>query len=105
MNFKTYNAQNAPHKVAPKMNQRLTFSFNDKGKFTVGRILYEKMGKPAGVVVLQDSQYPSDFYIRASKDPMAFPLKAGSRNQFYFKSNTLAGVMAEAIHLPPPPIR
>ena len=102
MNFKTYNAQNAPHKMAPKVNQRLTFSFNDKGKFTIGRILYEKMGKPAGVVVLQDSQYPSDFYIRASKDPMAFPLKVGSRNQFYFKSNTLAGVMAEAIHLPPP---
>lgn len=102
MNLKTYNAQNAPHKVAPKVNRRLTFSFNDKGKFTIGRILYEKMGSPAGVVVLQDTQYPSDFYLRVSKDPMAFLLKNGSKNQFIFKSNTLAGIMAGAIHITPP---
>lgn len=50
MNLKTYNAQNAPHKVAPKVNRRLTFSFNDKGRFTLGRILYETMRKPSGVV-------------------------------------------------------
>lgn len=102
MNLKTYNAQNAPHKVAPKVNKRLTFSFNDKGKFIIGRTLFEKMGKPAAVVVLQDTQYPTDFYLRASKDPMAFPLKPGSRNQFCFMSNTLAGVMAESLHLAPP---
>ena len=97
MQLKTYNAQNAPHKVAPKVNRRLTFSFNDKGRFTLGRILYETMGKPSGVVVLQDSQYPSDFYLRSSTEPMAFLLKPGSKNQFCFKSNTLAGIMAEEL--------
>lgn len=102
MNLKTYNAQNAPHKVAPKVNRRLTFSFNDKGRFTLGRILYETMGKPSGVVVLQDSQYPSDFYLRSSTEPMAFLLKPGSKNQFCFKSNTLAGIMADALHFTPP---
>ena len=104
MNLKTYNAQNAPHKVAPKSSRRLSISFNDKGRFLICRTLYETMGKPSGVVILQDSQYPSDFYIRPSRDPIAFQLKNGSRNQFYFKSNTLAGIMAEAIHVPPPPI-
>lgn len=102
MNLKTYNAQNAPHKVAPKVNRRLTFSFNDKGRFALGRILYETMGKPSGVVVLQDSQYPSDFYLRSSTEPMAFQLKPGSKNQFCFKSNTLAGIMADALHVTPP---
>ena len=102
MNLKTYNAQNAPHKVAKKENNRLTFSFNNKGRFTIGRILYEKMGKPAAVVVCQDTQYPTDFYIRASKDPMAFQMKPGSRNKFCFNSNTLAGIIAEAIKLTPP---
>lgn len=103
MNLKTYNAQNAPHKVAKKVNNRLTFSFNSKGRFTIGRILYEKMGKPAAVVVCQDTQYPTDFYIRSSKDPMAFQMKPGSKNQFCFNSNTLAGIIAEAIKLTPPP--
>lgn len=102
MDLKTYTAQNAPHKVAPKVDKRLHFSFNDKGRFIIGRILYEKMGKPEGVFVLQDRQYPSDFYIRASKEPMAFQLKNGSRNQVLFWSNTLAGIMAEAIHITPP---
>ncbi|MBQ3439176.1 MAG: hypothetical protein IJG35_04260 [Bacteroidales bacterium] len=102
MQLKTYNAQNAPHKVASKVNQKLRFSFNSKGRFILGRILYEKMGKPSGIVVLQDSQYPSDFYLRASKDPMAFKLKTGQCNQFCFESNTLAGIMAEALHLTPP---
>ena len=102
MNLKTYNAQNAPHVVPRKESKRLAFSFNDKGRFIIGRTLFEKMGKPGAVVVLQDNQYPSDFYLRASKDPMAFPMKAGSRNQFIFKSNTLAGIIAEAIHLTPP---
>lgn len=102
MNLKTYNLQNAPHKVAKKVNKRLSFRFNDKGKFIIGRILYEKMGKPANVVILQDTQYPTDFYIQASKTPMAFPLKNGSRNQVFFNSNTMAGIIAEAIHLTPP---
>lgn len=104
MNLKTYNAQNAPHKVAPKVNRRLTFSFNDKGRFTLGRILYETMGKPAGVEVLQDTQYPTDFYFKASKNPAAFLIKPGSKNQFCFMSNTLAGIIADAIHLPTPPL-
>ena len=102
MNLKTYNAQNAPHKVAPKVNQKLRFTFNSKGRFTLGLILYEKMGKPSGIVVLQDSQYPSDFYLRASKDPMAFQVKAGSKNQFCFYSNTLADIMAAALNFTPP---
>lgn len=102
MQLKTYNAQNAPHKVAPKVNQNLRFSFNSKGRFTLGRILYEKMGKPSGIVVLQDSQYPSDFYLRASKDPMAFQLKEGQKNQLYFNSNTLAEIVATALKLTPP---
>lgn len=102
MNLKTYNAQNAPHKVAPKVNQNLRFSFNSKGRFTLGRILYEKMGKPSGIVVLQDRQYPSDFYLQASKDPMAFQLKEGQKNQLYFNSNTLADIVAAALGLTPP---
>lgn len=102
MQLKTYNAQNAPHKVAPKVNQNLRFSFNSKGRFTLGRILYEKMGKPSGIVVLQDRQYPSDFYLQASKDPMAFQLKEGQKNQLYFNSNTLADIVAAALGLTPP---
>lgn len=102
MQLKTYNAQNAPHKVAPKVNQNLRFSFNSKGRFTLGRILYEKMGKPSGIVVLQDRQYPSDFYLQASKDPMAFQLKEGQKNQLYFNSNTLADIAAAALGLTPP---
>lgn len=102
MNLKTYNAQNAPHKVAPKVNQKLRFTFNSKGRFTLGRILYEKMGKPSGIVVLQDRQYPSDFYLQASKDPMAFHLKEGPNNQLYFHSNTLADIMAAALKITPP---
>ena len=101
MNLKTYNAQNAPHKVAPKVNQNLRFSFNSKGRFTLGRILYEKMGKPSGIVVLQDRQYPSDFYLQASKDPMAFQLKEGQKNQLYFNSNTLADIVAAALKITP----
>lgn len=62
MSMKTYNAQNAPHKVAPRVNRRLTISFNDKGRFIISQTLYETMGKPSGVLILQDSQYPSDFY-------------------------------------------
>lgn len=32
MQLKTYNAQNVPHKVAPKVNKNLRFSFNSKGR-------------------------------------------------------------------------
>ena len=102
MNLKTFNAQNAPHKVAPKVNRKLTFSFNSAGKFTIGRILHAKMGNPERVVILQDTQYPTDFYIRSSKDPMAFPVKAGSKNQFNFKSNTLASIISDALKITPP---
>lgn len=103
MNLKTYNNQNAPHKVAPKVSKKMTCSFNSQGRFILGRTLYERMGKPAGVEVLQDTQYPTDFYFKASKNPAAFLIKPGSKNQFCFKSNTLAGIIADAIHLPTPP--
>lgn len=102
MNFKTYNSQNAPHKVEKKQNKRLTFSVKSTGLFILGRILHEKMGKPAGIVVLQDSQYPQDFYLKASKDPLAFQLKAGARNQVTFQSNTLADVIAKELRITPP---
>lgn len=102
MNLKTYNAQNAPHKVEPKQDKNLRFTFNSAGRFTIGFHLYQKMGKPAAVVVLQDTQYPTDFYLRASKDPMAFGLKPAQKNQMIFKSNTLAGVIADALKITPP---
>ena len=103
MTLKTYNTQNAPHKVAPKVSKRMTCSFNSFGRFILGRTLYERMGKPTGVEVCQDTQYPSDFYFKASKNPMAFQIKPGSKNQFCFKSNTMAGIIADAISLPTPP--
>ena len=102
MNLKTYTQQNAPHKVEPKANKRLSLSVKSTGLFILGRILYEKMGKPSGIVILQDTQYPTDFYLRASKDPMAFQLKPGSRNQVRMMSNTMAGIMADALKLTPP---
>ena len=102
MNFKTYNSQNAPHRVEKKQNKRLTFSFKSTGLFILGRILHEKMGKPAGILILQDTQYPQDFYLKASKDPQAFQLKAGAHNQMTFQSNTLSGIIAEALHFTPP---
>lgn len=102
MNFKTYNLQNAPHKVEKKQNKRLAFSFKSSGLFIIGRILHEKMGNPSSIVILQDLQYPQDFYLKASKDPQAFKLKAGAHNQVTFQSNTLAGVIAEALHFTPP---
>lgn len=102
MNFKTYNLQNAPHKVEKKQNKRLSFSFNNHGRFILGSILHEKMGKPAGIVILQDTQYPSDFYLRASTDPAAFRLKAGAHNQVTFRSNTMAGIISKELKLTPP---
>lgn len=102
MNFKTYNTQNAPHNVEKKQNKRLTLSVKNTGLFIMGRILHEKMGKPAGIVILQDTQYPADFYIKASKDPMAFKLKAGPRNQVTMRSNTMADIMARELKLTPP---
>lgn len=102
MNFKTYNTLNAPHKEAPKVSKRLTLSIKSSGLFILGRILYEKMGKPAGIVILQDSQYPTDFYLKASKDPTAFQLKPGSRNQVRMMSNTMAGIIASALKITPP---
>jgi len=102
MNFKTYNTLNAPHKEAPKVSKRLTLSIKSSGLFILGRILYEKMGKPAGIVILQDSQYPTDFYLKASKDPTAFQLKPGSRNQVRMMSNTMAGIIADALKITPP---
>lgn len=102
MNFKTYNLQNAPHKVEKKQNKRLTFSFKSTGLFIIGSILHEKMGKPAGIVVLQDSQYPQDFYLKASKDPQAFKLKTRAHNQVTFQSNTLSGIIAKELGITPP---
>ena len=101
MNFKTYNAQNAPHKVAPKL-KKYNLTFNSSGRFTIGRILFEAMGKPAGVVVLQDTQYPTDFYVKASDDPMAFHLKPAQAGHFIFHSNTLAGIIAGVLKITPP---
>lgn len=102
MNFKTYNLLNAPHKVEKKQNKRLTFSFKSTGLFIIGSILHEKMGKPAGIVILQDTQYPADFYLKASKDPAAFPIKAGAHNQVTFQSNTMADIIARELKLTPP---
>ena len=101
MNLKTYNAQNAPHKVAPK-HKKYQLTVNSTGRFTIGRRLFEVMGKPAGVVILQDTQYPTDFYVKASDDPMAFHLKEAQRNHFIFHSNTLAGIIASALKITPP---
>ena len=102
MNLKTYNAQNAPHKVTPKHKKRYHFTFNSTGRFTIGRILFEAMGKPAGVVILQDTQYPTDFYVKASNDPLAFHLKEAQHGQFIFRSNTMADIVAGALKITPP---
>lgn len=102
MNFKTYNAQNAPHKVAPKQNKRFSVSMRSGGLFILSRTLHEAMGNPGGIVILQDTQYPADFYIRASGEPQAFKLSPGAHNQVTFRSNTMAGVIAETLHLTPP---
>ena len=102
MQLKTYNTKNAPHKMEKKQNKRLTFSFRSSGLFILGRILHEKMGKPAGIVILQDVQYPADFYFKASSDPMAFHLKAGAHNQVTMRSNTMADIMAKELKITPP---
>lgn len=102
MQLKTYNTQNAPHKEEKKQNRRLTLSVKSTGLFIIGRILHEKMGKPSGIVVLQDTQYPADFYIKASSDPMAFRLKAGARNQVTMRTNTMADIMAKELKIAPP---
>lgn len=102
MNFKTYNNLNAPHKVEKKQNKRLSLSFNSAGRFVMGRILHETMGKPVGIVILQDTQYPQDFYLKATNDPAGFQVKAGPKNQIVFLSNTMAAIIADALHLTPP---
>ena len=102
MQLKTYNTQNAPHKEEKKQNRRLTLSVKSTGLFIMGRTLHEKMGKPSGIVILQDTQYPADFYIRASSDPMAFRLKAGAHNQVTMRSNTMAGIMGKELKIAPP---
>ena len=102
MRFKEYNTENAPHVQEPKKNKKCTISFRDSGKFILSKSLYEDMGKPTGILILQDAEYPTDFYLKASSDPRAFPLQPHAQNQFAITSNTMAKIMAAALKLPPP---
>ena len=98
-NFKIYTVDNAPH-TNGTVSGRPFISFTVKGSFHISarasQILKVKEGSK--VVFMQDTQYPSDWYIRAAKqDENGFVLEAhgvANRQVMGFRSSTLADTIA-----------
>lgn len=98
-NFKVFTADNAPH-VAVTSSGRPFISITVKGSFHLSsraaQILKVKEGSK--VVFMQDTQYPSDWYVRAASSPEnGFVLEArgaGKKRILCFHSSTLADTIA-----------
>ena len=101
MSFKVYNAGNMPHESVKKMSRKYTLSMRHTGRFCVNKNLVRAMSNPPGLVVLQDTQYPTDFYLKPSSNPDAFQLSKTGKG-VVFLSNTMASTIAETLSLTPP---
>ena len=104
MSFKVYNAGNMPHESVKKMSRKYTLSMRHTGRFCVNKNLVRAMSNPPGLVVLQDTQYPTDFYLKPSSNPDAFQLSKTGKG-VVFLSNTMASTIAETLSLTPPLFR
>lgn len=102
--FKTFTLANAPHKEELRQNQNFKVLVKHTGRIILSKSLYEAMGRPEKLVVLQDSQYPKDFYLKSSQDVQAFPVKAFAKNQYAILSNTLSNIIASPHGYSTPPL-
>ncbi len=99
-NFKIYTADNAPHVKGLTYGGRPFISFSVNGSFHLSpraaQMLKVKEGQK--IVFMQDTQYPSDWYVRAAKsDENGFTLEtkgAGNKKALGFHSSTLADNIA-----------
>lgn len=98
--FKVYTVDNAPHTNVAACTGRPFISFTVKGNFHLSaraaQILKVKEGSQ--VVFMQDTQYPSDWYLRkAAKSENGFVLElsgAKGKQSLGFRSSTLADTIA-----------
>jgi len=54
-----------------------------------------------GVELLQDQNYPTDWYISKSDGPAGFVVRASKHKTLQFTSAELVGAIAKAINAPP----
>lgn len=102
--FKTFTLANAPHVVAPRQSLRNTVLVKHTGQIILSKGLYAAMGKPEKIEVLQDCQYPKDFYFRSSKDPLAFRVEASPKGQYSILSSTMSDIIAKPQGYSAPPL-
>lgn len=97
MKIKIYTPDNAPHMPKKVVSGKAIVSFTPNGAFRLTRKACALLGVAVGdkVVVAQDEQYMTDFYIAKRKE--GFELTDLGRGLVGFKSSTLAGIMGAAI--------
>ena len=97
MKIKIFTPDNAPHMPKKPVYGKAVVSFTPAGSFRLTRKACILLGATIGdkIVVIQDEQYMTDFYIAKRKE--GFELTELGRGLVGFKSSTLAGIMGAAI--------
>lgn len=100
MAFTTYNVINAPHKPQHKVSGHPTLFMSTNGVFRLsmkaGQIL--KLDKDSDKVeFLQDTAYPTDWYIQKADNKFGFSLKPDTKGCRVFYSSTLKDLILKTV--------
>lgn len=108
MKLITFTTKNAPHQAQPRRSSQPWIIFRKSGFIQMNMALVQQLRIVDGdrVVLYQDADYPSDWYISRSSNPAAFRVTL-SKTRGSIQSNQLVGLVAAAIGIsksttPPP---
>ena len=99
MAFKIYNTLNAPHEAPTRWNGPETFNMTHNGHFSLSQRVGRRLGLSDGsrIELLQDEQYPSDWYIRKTSAKEGFQLHQDGRGALVFDCSSLKDLLLRTV--------
>lgn len=93
-----FTTKNAPHQAQPRRSSQPWIIFRKSGIIQMNMALVQQLRIVDGdrVVLYQDADYPSDWYISRSSNPAAFRVTL-FKTRGSIQSNQLVGLVAAAI--------
>lgn len=103
MQFKVYNSENTPHLGVRKSSGHVRMRFQRNGKITLSRKLVSLVNARKGILLLEDKQYPGDFYITSEESSHSYKLHGpNKRGEMYIECDTLVGVLGSKLGMKAP---
>lgn len=100
MKFVTYDNKNAAHIPAKTGRKKMSIRMRTSGTIILSASLIAELGikNGGGIVFLQDSNYPSDWYIKRSDNPQSFKVSITDKKGFgKIKSNQLVSIIRKSV--------